>query len=494
MSNALLAKARIKPYTRQDGTFVRGHEARRRQGQAQATASKRTKDAGEQWRRKLRLASASRDDNFLVSIEAPPVLKEELGLLQRLELTSGRLSKILSDHPDLPMEAVINLPELVADPLYVYVRDKSAGHGHGETNVVVEITTKSGNPVLVGIARGEIRTITPRHDRETVSGHDHLLAEIGRGKILYARNKEALTKVRAVQGAINPGTIPVSPSEGGLVRPRKGKILFREDIVNAHGEEYLVKSWLAKARVRGFTRKNGVYVRPHDRRTAPAAKPLAAPVHHHPRLGEKGEQVVVESPTRASHQSTWHSPSSVATFVPDGDTPPSLNGVPMARWRDHPTTTEGWDYVDGTDEDLDEPPLHLPPGKKLASGVVIEEPDGRVWLIAPTNGFGGYEASFPKGTAEPELSLQANAIKECWEETGLKVEITGFVGDFPRTTSIARMYRARRVGGTPAAMGWESQALHLVPKTKLYDYLNMWSDHPVAESIGAGESPELVQS
>ena len=97
----------------------------------------------------------------------------------------------------------------------------------------------------------------------------------------------------------------------------------------------------------------------------------------------------------------------------------SLNGIPAA-WRDHPRTTEGWDYSDGINDDLDEPPFDLPAGMKAASGVVIEEADGRVWLIAPTNQFGGYNASLPKGTAEDELSLQGNALKEAFEETGLK--------------------------------------------------------------------------
>lgn len=239
---------------------------------------------------------------------------------------------------------------------------------------------------------------------------------------------------------------------------------------------------LLKAQIKGYTKKDGTYVSTHTRHgDRPPARP--ASLTHHPRRGEKGERVVIKNPSHASAPSTWHSATSVATFLPDGDTPPSLNGIPMTRWRDAPLTNLGWEFVDGINEDLDEPPLHVPPGKKPAAGVVIEEPDGRIWLIAPTNQFGSYEASFPKGTAEPDLSLQANALKECYEESGLQVEITGFIGDFPRTTSVARMYRARRVGGSPSSMGWESQAVHLVPKSKLNEYLNMAPDHAVTESI-----------
>jgi ADP-ribose pyrophosphatase YjhB (NUDIX family) len=155
-------------------------------------------------------------------------------------------------------------------------------------------------------------------------------------------------------------------------------------------------------------------------------------------------------------------------------------------WRDHPQTLAGWGYIDGVNDDIDEPEFDLPDGKKASSGVIIQEPDGRVWTISPTNRFGGYDVTFPKGTEEPGLSLQANAIKEVFEESGLKVEISGFIGDFDRTTSKARMYWGRRVGGTPVAAGWETQAVHLTPKDQLYSLLNMWPDHAIAEHIGAG--------
>lgn len=242
---------------------------------------------------------------------------------------------------------------------------------------------------------------------------------------------------------------------------------------------------LAKAHVKGHMRGSH-YVRPYER----DGSPHQPEPHHHPEADHKGNPVLIKRPHKATHPSTWDNPEAVATFVPGGDVPRELNGVPLRRWRDHPTTADGWDYVDGVNDDLVEPPLKSKPGKSLGAGVIIEEPDGRVWLTAPTNEFGGYKATFPKGTAEAGLSLQANAIKEAFEETGLKIEITGFIGDFERTTSVARMYRARRVGGTPVAMGWESQAVHLVPKSHLYELLNGYADHPVAEAVGAGPAPK----
>lgn len=48
--------------------------------------------------------------------------------------------------------------------------------------------------------------------------------------------------------------------------------------------------------------------------------------------------------------STWRNPPAVATFLPDGETPLSINGIELAPWRDHPKTTEGWNFVDGADD------------------------------------------------------------------------------------------------------------------------------------------------
>ncbi|WP_159590935.1 hypothetical protein [Hydrogenophaga sp. BPS33] len=39
--------------------------------------------------------------------------------------------------------------------------------------------------------------------------------------------------------------------------------------------------------------------------------------------------------------------------------------------------------------------------------------------------------------------------------------------DVPRTQTYTRYYLAERVGGTPSAMGWESQCVMLVPQDKL---------------------------
>ncbi|MDD5461516.1 MAG: NUDIX hydrolase [Methylococcales bacterium] len=124
-------------------------------------------------------------------------------------------------------------------------------------------------------------------------------------------------------------------------------------------------------------------------------------------------------------------------------------------------------------------------GKKLAAGVVIREPDTRFWLVAPTNAFGGYKATFPKGTIEPGMNAQITAIKEAYEESGLQIEILGWIGDFERTASVTRYYFARRIIGDPGKMGWESQAVLLVPKEKLFTVLHHAKEHELLTSVFA---------
>lgn len=220
-----------------------------------------------------------------------------------------------------------------------------------------------------------------------------------------------------------------------------------------------------------------------------APKKAAPAGPQHPRLDDDGRPVYLASPTAPTDRASWSDPARVADFVPDGAVPAELHGVAFAPWADHPKTAEGWDYVEGQMDGLVEPALALTKGKAAAAGVVIEEPDGRVWVVRPSNEFAGYKATFPKGHADVGHSLQATAIKECFEESGLQVEITGLLGDVERTQTVTRYYRARRVGGTPAAMGWETQAVSLVPKDELLSVLNRSVDHPMAIKAGAPAPP-----
>ncbi|CAM5320053.1 NUDIX hydrolase [Eoetvoesiella caeni] len=203
----------------------------------------------------------------------------------------------------------------------------------------------------------------------------------------------------------------------------------------------------------------------------------------HPRRNEQGNIVRLSRPCTPTKLQNWLVSSLVATCIPDGKMPSGLNGIPFLPWVDYPITAEGWEYSDGMNDGLDEPLFNCLGGKKPAAGAVIVEPDGRVWVVHPSNQFGGYKATFPKGRAESLLPLQATALREAFEETGLQIEITGLLGDFQRTTTTTRLYLARRIGGTPTDMGWESQAVSLVPLDELPTILNGAADAPVIAAL-----------
>lgn len=120
----------------------------------------------------------------------------------------------------------------------------------------------------------------------------------------------------------------------------------------------------------------------------------------------------------------------------------NLNGIPL--------TETAFDPHDVPDVDVGEPPLEeITTGLKQSTGVLIEEPDGRIWIYEPANHFGGYRHTFSKGRVEDEDSPQQAALREAFEELGLVVEITGYVGDYKGSVTMTRMYRGRRVGGAP---------------------------------------------
>jgi 8-oxo-dGTP pyrophosphatase MutT (NUDIX family) len=164
---------------------------------------------------------------------------------------------------------------------------------------------------------------------------------------------------------------------------------------------------------------------------------------------------------------------------------PTLIGeVPVTPWRDAPETAAGWESLLGG-TDFEEPPLAVAPGNRAASGAILVEPDARVWVVSPTNQFYGYVNTFPKGTLDQNdaLSLRANALKEVFEEAGLRAELLGFLIDSDRTASTTRYYLAKRTGGDPADMGWESQAVHLVPMNLLSRFVSHENDRPVVELL-----------
>ncbi len=202
----------------------------------------------------------------------------------------------------------------------------------------------------------------------------------------------------------------------------------------------------------------------------------------HPRLNDHGAPVRLTCPSTPTPQWTWRDTGSIATVIPDGPMPAALGGIAFETLKNIPRDGQGWETL-AQRSPVSEPAFSPPPGKKAAAGVVIIEEDGRVWSVAPSNGFGGYSITFPKGTRDTGISLQATALREACEEAGLGVTLTGFLTDVSRSTSHTRYYLARRNGGNPADMGWESQAVILAPASELASLLTHANDKPILAAL-----------
>jgi ADP-ribose pyrophosphatase YjhB (NUDIX family) len=202
----------------------------------------------------------------------------------------------------------------------------------------------------------------------------------------------------------------------------------------------------------------------------------------HPHPDDDGDAVLIRKPSTPTPLSHWEDATQVATVAPGGALPGALNGIAFAPWDDAPVGAHGWSACAAWPE-LGEPPFVLPPGLAAAAGAVILEDDGRVWLVAPSNGFGGYAATFPKGRVDAGTSLACACVREAFEESGLQVEIVGFLLDARRTLTFTRYYIARRIGGSPACMGWESQAVHLVPLAQLRQVASHPNDAQVIAAV-----------
>ena len=170
------------------------------------------------------------------------------------------------------------------------------------------------------------------------------------------------------------------------------------------------------------------------------------------------------------------------TFSKNKPPPDQLHGVPFYKWQ-APQHAHEWEALAQEGADFTEPEFKATPGKKTGAGVIIQEADGRVWIVHPTDGFGGYKATFPKGGVDDGMTQKGTALKEAYEESGLKVELTGFAGDVERSTSKARYYYAKRVGGTPTEHGWESEGVTLAPVEDLKAHLNHPTDHEMVDKF-----------
>jgi phage-related protein (TIGR01555 family) len=201
--------------------------------------------------------------------------------------------------------------------------------------------------------------------------------------------------------------------------------------------------------------------------------------HHESKKPHEKKHDTVAANSKNAHDAN----TSVAFFQGMEDMPKELNGVEFKPW-DPP---DDWADVDGQIELENDTPDDVPGQKYISTGLIMHEPDGRVWLVKPKGGYGGYRQTFPKGGYDDEsLSMQANAIKEAYEESGLKGRVTGLAGDFEGDTSITRLYHATREGGTPTDYGDESSAVVLATHADLDKLLNRTRDKEIAKTFTEG--------
>jgi ADP-ribose pyrophosphatase YjhB (NUDIX family) len=200
----------------------------------------------------------------------------------------------------------------------------------------------------------------------------------------------------------------------------------------------------------------------------------------HPKRDESDQRVELKSPTSPSASSNWELVTEVATFVPGGACPVKLNGIPFQAVRE---ANDVLFQRYARKNVFAEPLFNCPAGYNPAAGALVVEPDGRVWLVHPSNQYGSHHVTFPKGASHGVAMLRETAVRETFEESGLLVELFDFLADARRSQSYTRYYLARRVSGSPTDMGWQSQAVSLVPQDRLPENLSSPFDQPVAQAL-----------
>jgi len=202
----------------------------------------------------------------------------------------------------------------------------------------------------------------------------------------------------------------------------------------------------------------------------------------HPKRDDGGQPVLIRTPSTPSAQRAWKQAEQIAAVLPGGKLPASLHRVRLQHWANAPAATEDWEAL-ADENKIAEPAFRVPRGLAPAAGVVVKESDGRIWMICPTNRFGGYELTFPKGRLDGKTP-QATALCETYEESGLRVRLLRHLVDVRRSQTFTRYYLAERIGGSPADMGWESQCVMLVPLSKLKGLRLKAPDLAVIQALG----------
>ena len=192
-------------------------------GQAGKTAEAVTA----RWQKAL---SRIKDPNFEPNFDTPLVLKH-MGVAEKfLPFPVKVMKQVLSKHKDLPAGVIAKLPALLADPLFVFP------HKDGGVRVVINAKTDKGEPIVVGIGNGRVKTVTPIHHGEGVSGTERLnnqfRSALQAGEKVYAVNENALTEAKAFDLA------PVGHNYQGRYNKSRKRLTTKEALVKQYGDSF----------------------------------------------------------------------------------------------------------------------------------------------------------------------------------------------------------------------------------------------------------------
>ena len=122
-----------------------------------------------------------------------------------------------------------------------------------------------------------------------------------------------------------------------------------------------------------------------------------------------------------------------------------------------------------------------PPGRKARFGGVVFDPAGRILLREPSNHYGGYHWTYPKGRPDPGEHPLDTALRETLEETGHRPVVVGHLpGRYMAGATATSNYfyvmeddgtvvddAAREANGETSALAWatEDEAERLITTT-----------------------------
>ncbi len=119
-----------------------------------------------------------------------------------------------------------------------------------------------------------------------------------------------------------------------------------------------------------------------------------------------------------------------------------------------------------------------------AGGVVYKNINGKIHicLIKPSNGYGGYTWTFPKGRMDPGESKEETALREVREEAGVVAKIQSYLGQYEGTSSISHYFIMTSIEDG-LETDFETEDVVFVPIEKASKMLNSSRDKQIIKDF-----------